>query len=126
MENRVILVDEYDQINSDIEPFLALPSSEVRTRALALATDRTLPTFAQSFTLTVKDGALKASGPNAKAPKSEDMQDIMSEFVQVLPDMTLTFASHGEPSIAISGEARQRHVDAARQGEGSSARFRRF
>lgn len=117
MENRVILVDEYDQIMEDIEPFFALPSKEIRTRAEALAGDDSLPHYARSFSISVKDGGIRASGPEAKSEKAEDMQDIMSEFAEVLPDMTLTFASHNEPSIAISGEARERHVKAARDNK---------
>lgn len=117
MENRVILVDEYDQINDDITPFFALSSTEVRARAEALAEDNSLPHYARSFSLAIKDGSIHASGPGAKSDKSEDMQDIMSEFAEVLPDMTLTFASHNEPSVAISGEARDRHLRAARDGK---------
>lgn len=121
MENRVILVDEYDQINDDIEPFLALSSAEVRARTKALATDHNLPHMPHSFSITIKDGSISATGPNHKIARAEDMQDLMSEFAEVLPDMTLTFSSHNEPTVAISGEARVRHVDYARQGLGPSS-----
>lgn len=117
MENRVILVDEYDQINEDIEPFAALSSKDLRSRAAALSNDASLPHHAHSFSIAVKDGGIRAFGPHAHSTKSEDMQDLMGEFAEVLPDLTLTFAEHEEPSVAISGELRQRHVEAARAGK---------
>lgn len=118
MENRVILVDEYDQINEDIEPFLAMPSKEVQSRAKAVATDPTLPFSAHSFTLSIKDGGLTASGSHASSSKSEDIQDLMGDFVEVLPDIKLTFSEHEAPSVPLSGQARVLHVDAAREKRG--------
>lgn len=120
MENRVILVDEYDQINDDIEPFLALPASEVAARAKALSSDNRLPHMPHTFTITVKDGSLSSTGPQHKNPRSEDMQDLMSEFAEVLPDMALTFSAHDEAMIAVSGESRAKHVETARRGKGES------
>lgn len=119
MQNRVILVDEYDQIDEDIRPFFSLPASEIRSRAKALATDARLPHHTNSFTVSVKDGKVTASGPHEKSSRAEDTLDLIGEFSETLPDLTMTFASHELPVIAISGEARIRHEHYARHGLGS-------
>ena len=116
MQNRVILVDEYDQINDDIEPFFSLSAADLALRAQAIASDPKLPLHAESFSIRVKDGALSAFGPKKLTPRAEDAQDIMSEFVESLPDVTLTFSSRDGPVVAVSGEAKARHRDYARHG----------
>lgn len=122
MQNRVILVDEYDQINDDIEPFFSLSAAELALRAQALATNPKLPLHAETFSIRVKDGALVAFGPKKLSVRAEDAQDIMSEFVESLPDVTLTFSSREGPLMAVSGEAKARHRDYARHGLGQSLR----
>lgn len=122
MENRVILVDEYDQINSDLLPFHSLPVSEFRRRASALQTDSHLPWFAHSFVLSIKDGEVaQMPGSAGKGgSRTEDLMDLLGEFSELLPDMQLRFSDGDEPAVAISGEARERHVQYAKEGKGAS------
>jgi hypothetical protein len=42
----------------------------------------------------------------------------MGDFIEVLPDISLTFAEHEGPSVPISGKARQLHTAAAREQRG--------
>lgn len=114
MQNRVVLVDEYDQIDEDISPFFSLPASEIRIRANQLATNVRLPHHADTFTIQVRDGAITSSGPNKRTQRAEDTQDLMGEFAESLPDISMTFTSHELPMVAISGEARIRHEHYAR------------
>ncbi|BGP24815.1 glycosyltransferase family 90 protein [Rhodotorula toruloides] len=118
MQKHIVLVDEYDQIYDDILPFLALKPSEFRDRAQSLRTDTSLPWHAHSFSLEVKDGA--AVFPPGGAPgqgKKEDMLELLTDFVEMLPDLDIRISGGDEPSVVISGEARQKHEKAAKEGK---------
>ncbi|KAL8281153.1 hypothetical protein RQP46_006511 [Phenoliferia psychrophenolica] len=116
MQNRVVLVDEYDQIDEDIKPFFSLPASEIRARQKALASNTRLPHHAETFTVDVEDGAISVYGPFRRGQLAEDAQNLMGQFAESLPDISLTFASHELPTVAISGEARLRHEHYATNG----------
>lgn len=120
MQNHIVLVDEYDQIYDDILPFLALKPSEFRDRARSLRTDTSLPWHAHSFSLEVKDGTVVF--PPGGAPgggKKEDMLELLADFTEMLPDLDIRINGGDEPSVVISGETRQKHEKAAREGEGA-------
>jgi len=122
MENRVILVDEYDQIHSDMLPFRSLSPSEFRRRSTALQTDSTLPWYSHSFGLGVKTGAVKrfAGGGNG-GTRMEDLMDILGEFSEMLPeDVEMRFMDGDEPGVVISGESRERHERFAQEGKCTS------
>ncbi|KAJ8294136.1 Beta-1,2-xylosyltransferase 1 [Rhodotorula toruloides] len=118
MQNHIVLVDEYDQIYDDILPFLALKPSEFRDRARSLRSDTSLPWHAHSFSLEVKDGTVVfLPGGAAGQGKKEDMLELLADFVEMLPDLDIRISSGDEPSVVISGEARQKHELAAREGK---------
>ncbi|KAM0753173.1 hypothetical protein T439DRAFT_286654 [Meredithblackwellia eburnea MCA 4105] len=116
MQNRVILVDEYDQIDEDIRPFFSLSASEIRQRAKQISTNFRFELHSDTFTVRVKDGAVTSSGPHSKSNRAEDTQDLIGEFAESLPDMSMTFTSHDLPVIAVSGEAKARHEHFAKNG----------
>lgn len=116
MENHVILVDEYDQIMDDLQPFHSLSSEELARRIRSVSRDALNPLQARTFTLHVVDGSTTATGPHQSSAKVQDMQDLMSDFVEMLPDMDLVFASHQLPTVAVSGEAKRRHLHYAEKG----------
>ncbi|KAI5477189.1 glycosyltransferase family 90 protein [Pseudohyphozyma bogoriensis] len=109
MQNRVILVDEYDQIDDDLRPFFSLSAAEIRARATSIMSDSRNPHHAFAFSLAVRNGMVIAGGPQKASTFSEDVQDVMSEFADTLPDMSMTFSSHTLPAVAVSGEAMARH-----------------
>ncbi|GAA6038222.1 hypothetical protein JCM8097_005801 [Rhodosporidiobolus ruineniae] len=119
MENRVVLVDEYDQIHSDLEPFFSLPPSELRRRAQQLQTDSSLPWHAHSFGVEFRDGAVEmVQGSEGRGgSRLEDLLDILGEFSEMLPDLQVRFSEGDEPAVVISGEARERHLDYAKRGK---------
>ncbi|GAA5886154.1 hypothetical protein JCM6882_004281 [Rhodosporidiobolus microsporus] len=119
MQNRIVLVDEYDQIHSDLLPFFSLPPSELRRRASSLHTDHSLPWHAHSFGLQVRDGAveLMPGGHEGDKQRTEDLLDLLGEFAEMLPDLEVRFASGDEPSVVVSGEAKERHIEYAKKGE---------
>ncbi|GJN90525.1 hypothetical protein Rhopal_003536-T1 [Rhodotorula paludigena] len=118
MQNRVILVDEYDQIDNDILPFLSLPPSEMRHRLTALSSDRSLPWHGNSFSLKIRDGAVDVQqGDKGGGDRREDLLDLLSEFSEMLPDLEIRLSEGDEPSVVVSGEARERHERFAREGK---------
>ncbi|GAA5842246.1 hypothetical protein JCM11251_006757 [Rhodosporidiobolus azoricus] len=119
MQNRIVLVDEYDQIYSDLLPFFSLPPSELRRRASSLHTDSSLPWHHHSFGLAIKDGAvnLMAGGSEGDKQRTEDLMDLLGEFAESLPDLEVRFAEGDEPSVAVSGEAKERHIKYAKEGK---------
>lgn len=54
---------------------------------------------------------------NGANERTEQMIELLGGIAKFLPDMNVTFTGHDVPWIVQSGEARQRHVDAARAGE---------
>ena len=121
MENRIVLVDEYDQIMEDMEPFFSLPSDEIKRRLTTLVSDTTYPNYGDTFTVAIKDGEVSSRGPGRHLPRAEDTLDLLSEFCEMLPDMRVVFSSVDGGQIHISGEARRIHRDMARAGKGKSS-----
>ncbi|GAA5946845.1 hypothetical protein JCM3775_001730, partial [Rhodotorula graminis] len=118
MQNHVRLVDEYDQVHSDVLPFLSLAPSEFRRRVKSLTADQALPWYKQSFELKVRDGAVVAGqGAGDAAERRDGVLDLLAEFVDMLPDLELRVAKGDEPSVVVSGEARERHERLARGGK---------
>ncbi|GAA5893823.1 uncharacterized protein JCM6883_003648 [Sporobolomyces salmoneus] len=122
MENRVILVDEYDQIHEDILPFRSLSPSEFRRRSKELQTDKKGPWWKNSFGLGIKNGQVKKfSGGGAEEGgdgRVEDLMDILGEFSEMVPeDLELRFLKGDEPGVVVSGEAKERHLRFAEEGK---------
>ncbi|GAA5982713.1 hypothetical protein JCM5350_006223 [Sporobolomyces pararoseus] len=126
MENRIILVDEYDQIFKDIEPFRSLSPKEFKKRSKSLQTDESLPWFKHSFGIGIKSGQIKqytyqagkGDKNNNNRERVEDLMDLLAEFSEMIPeDVELRFMNGDEPGVVISGEAKQRHLEYASQGK---------
>ncbi|BGP48317.1 hypothetical protein JCM10450v2_004189 [Rhodotorula kratochvilovae] len=118
MQNRVVLVDEYDQIHADILPFLSLPPSEFRRRVMSLSTDQSLPWYRQSFQLKVHDGSVVVGqGGSEATERRDDILDLLAEFSEMLPDLEVRLGKGDEPMVVISGEARERHEQLAQDGK---------
>lgn len=52
MQHNLVLPDEYDRINLDLAPFLALPKSEMMRRM------EMVDNMAETFTLVVRNGSV--------------------------------------------------------------------
>jgi len=115
-ENNVQLPDEYDAIMQDIEPFHSLPPTIFKARAHQLAKDPDFHYGQQAFTMNVKDGSLEVTGPFRFSGRAEETKDLMDGFAHLLPDMHVTFTMHDGPGVVVSGEAKARHIAAARAG----------
>ncbi|KWU46946.1 hypothetical protein RHOSPDRAFT_14268 [Rhodotorula sp. JG-1b] len=114
MQNRIVLVDEYDQIYDDILPFLSLPPSEFRRRVTHLKTDASLPWRDFSFSFSIRDGHVAAGeSTGGGGGGKDDLLDIIGEIASMLPDLEVRMNKGDEPAVVISGEAKKRHNDLA-------------
>lgn len=113
MQNRIVLVDEYDQIYDDILPFLSLPPSEFRRRVTHLKTDASLPWRDFSFSFSIRDGHVQTPGAGESTGGKDDLLDIIDEIASMLPDLEVRMNKGDEPAVVISGEAKKRHNDLA-------------
>ncbi|GAA5864178.1 hypothetical protein JCM3774_001246 [Rhodotorula dairenensis] len=115
MQNRIVLVDEYDQIYDDVLPFLSLPPSEFRQRVAALKSDASLPWRDFSFSFSLRDGHVQNPGAGESTGGKDDLLDIIGEIASMLPDLDIRMNRGDEPAVVISGEARKRHEDLAKR-----------
>lgn len=118
MQNRIVLVDEYDQIYDDILPFLSLPPSEFRRRVTHLKTDASLPWRDFSFSFSIRDGRVQNPGAAGESTGGggggkDDLLDIIDEIASMLPDLEVRMNKGDEPAVVVSGEAKKRHNDLA-------------
>ena len=82
-KNSIELVDEYDSITRDIEPFLALPPQTLKARNSRLSNG----SISQSFTINVRNGQPEISGPLWEMDRANEIRDLLAGFTKSLPDM---------------------------------------
>ncbi|KIR75552.1 hypothetical protein I310_00245 [Cryptococcus deuterogattii CA1014] len=112
MQHNLVLPDEYDRINLDLAPFLALPKSEMMRRM------EMVDNMAETFTLVIKDeGGLKWGGT---LPRARDTASLLRGFSDYLPDMRATFSIFDQPQIYLSWARRGSLVDLGLRGEETS------
>ncbi|WVQ83028.1 hypothetical protein IAT38_005166 [Cryptococcus sp. DSM 104549] len=118
MQHNLVLPDEYDRINLDLAPFLALPKGELKRRM------ELVDHMAETFTLVVENGTveieIKDDGGlewGGTLPRARDTANLISAFSQHLPDMRATFSIFDQPQIYISWARRGSLVDLGLRGE---------
>lgn len=89
------LIDEYDQIAADVEPFFALAPSTIRARQHFLVNDTRSGQTGSSFTLKISNGTSEVIGAQRQSGRAWDANMLVARFIMHLPDMDLTFTSHG-------------------------------
>ncbi|BGP16351.1 hypothetical protein JCM10213_004892 [Rhodosporidiobolus nylandii] len=109
--NRVILVDEYDQIHRDLEPFWALEPSDLAHRV------RVMQERDETFTIQVTDGKVAEVGEQAFLRRAKDLGDLIARFSQFVPNVNLTFTRHDQPACQLDWFHKERMIELAQQGE---------
>ncbi|GJN90841.1 hypothetical protein Rhopal_003855-T1 [Rhodotorula paludigena] len=120
LDNDFVMIDEFDDMMRRVEPFLAVKPSTLVQRHQKIQFDQDFWIQDKTFTIELKRrGAhVEAHGPmNGANERTEQMIELLGGIAKFLPDMNVTFTGHDVPWIVQSGEARQRHIDAARAGE---------
>lgn len=127
-----------DQINDDIEPFLSFDPSELTQQIIGIVKDGggKMPQHSV-WAVEVKNGeASILRMPTTNVHRAYEYLGLIKvslvtcselgdgltsafvpqRFAADLPDMLIPFSIEDGPSVLISGEQRQRHVDYARAG----------
>lgn len=82
-KHNVVLVDEYDRISKDIQPFLGLSPEVFAEKNLRLATDPE----SHTFTLNITGGVLYMAGKLKSSARASQMAGLLEPIIQDLPDM---------------------------------------
>lgn len=86
-KHNVQLVDEYDSIMRDIEPFFALPPSVFEARSKHVSYDPDFFRRDVSFTFVIDKGTLSLIGPAREHERAPEFIKLLEPFVQYLPDL---------------------------------------
>ena len=117
-ENNVPLIDEYDQVSEDVEPFYAMSPAFYRLNADMAAQ--------QDFTWTweITKGRLNSTPSKDFAPlignhaKALDVEQLfVKPFLHLLPDMSITMTMHDGPRQKPTWRLKQRLLEHAAQGK---------
>lgn len=113
-EHNVQLIDEFDTISNQIEPFLSLRPSVVRQR---IAEHEDLTGWGTNFGLIyISDGRLEIGGATWRPPVPEGFVSLMEPLAHLLPDVTVPLHLHDGPCTAQSFDVMQAYRRAAQEG----------
>lgn len=127
-ERKVILVDEYDQVHRDFEPFHALEPVDLRHR------NKVMQERAHTFTVSIdlRDGKVSVHGEWAEIRRATDTMDLVQTFAKSLPGvgsdirregkramqwLNITIIVDDQPAVLMSYEHRARMKELSNQGE---------
>ncbi|KIM34566.1 glycosyltransferase family 90 protein [Serendipita vermifera MAFF 305830] len=110
-EKRVILIDEFDQINHNIEPYFALSPATFAARVDELAND--LPF---SFSIEIKDGKLTLGGERAAESRAQDIKALVEPIAQWLPDLKMYASDHDKGNIVLGQDQYDAALELASEG----------
>ena len=94
-----VVIDDYDNINSDLLPFWARAPREIRQRtweAIANPWNDVMGIMIRDGNITIREGT-----PELHAWMEVGIADMIRPFAQWLPDMDLAFNKNDEPRVAI-------------------------
>lgn len=110
--NNVQLVDEYDQISRDFEPYWAMEPIDLRHR------NKVMQDREHTFTLSIKDGRVSRHGEHAELRRAKDMANLLSKFSKHVPgEVNMTFIIDDQPAVMMGWNQKERMLELARQGE---------
>lgn len=112
VKNNIQLVDEYNQIHNDLEPFWALEPSDLLHR-LNVMQDRE-----ETFTILIENGKTLIQGEQAFLRRAKDLGDLIGRFSSQIPhDVEFTFTRHDQPAVQLSWFHKERLLELAKMGE---------
>ncbi|CCA67724.1 related to CAP1-Cryptococcus gattii [Serendipita indica DSM 11827] len=95
-ENRVVLIDEFDALFRNVEPYFALSPRLFNSRVERLSKELSF-----SFSITVKNGTLTLGGERARYSRAQDIRDLLEPVAQWLPDLELYASDHDKGNIIL-------------------------
>ncbi|GAA5887796.1 hypothetical protein JCM6882_000754 [Rhodosporidiobolus microsporus] len=118
--NDFVMVDEFDLMMSQVEPFLAIKPSTLVERHDKIQFDEEFWIQDKTFTVELKrhGGHIEAHGPMKDVnERTEQMLKLLNGIAKHVPDMNVTFTGHDVPWVVLSGENRALHLARARAGQ---------
>ncbi|KDE09310.1 hypothetical protein MVLG_00627 [Microbotryum lychnidis-dioicae p1A1 Lamole] len=109
-ENNVKLIDEFDQITTDILPFYALPPRVLNQRAMLLQNE------SWTFTMQIKGGELDIMGAHAKNGRAKDQAGLMKRWASYVDEVNIMMSAHDGPSMIMDYTTKMKHLEAAKKG----------
>ncbi|KAK4054449.1 hypothetical protein OIV83_000943 [Microbotryomycetes sp. JL201] len=109
-DNKVVLIDEFDQTLNDVLPFYALPPETIHNRSMTLQRDPS------TFTMQVRNGRNQIIGAHSGDGRAKDQAELMKRWTKYLPDVNITMSAHDGPSIVMDHRGKTRHLEAAKKG----------
>ncbi|ORX40009.1 hypothetical protein BD324DRAFT_615928 [Kockovaella imperatae] len=113
-----VLIDEFDTIHRDLEPFWGLSAEQIEDRRkefTAMSREKTL------LSLEIRGGRINFADPPEGVEKiwdhHGDMRELFAAFIDQLPDMNVLINRSDFPFVFVSWEERQRLVELGRRGE---------
>lgn len=114
-KNKIILVDEYDQIMHDLEPFYALDPRDLDHKL------KRMEEREETFTIKLDPTAettVEYSGDYAELQRAHDLGEILEPFADLLPGkVQMTFTRHDQPACQLGWARNDRMKELALQGE---------
>jgi len=97
-------MDEFDQINFDIEPLLAVPQTILHSR------HRTLKKEMEDwgFQIRIENGKVHLEGgKHRNTSRAKDLARLVSGFATLLPDLEFSISDHDRGSGILAADLRQ-------------------
>ncbi|KAM0791268.1 hypothetical protein ACM66B_005744 [Microbotryomycetes sp. NB124-2] len=112
-QNKIVLTDEYDQIERDLQPFWALEPSDLHHRVQVMQARE------ETFTIRMEDGQVWEEGEQAFLRRAKDLRNLINRFAATIPDVELnmTFTRHDQPAVRLGWHHRERLKELAELGE---------
>ena len=120
VEANVTLIDEYDLLMQDLEPFGGISAKELHARTAKVSTARMISR------MMVRDHTIKVDPDHHHPPRLTEVPltiEWLDDFAEFLPDMDLAFNAIDEPRVIVphgSLESSLRACPAKSAGENSS------
>ncbi|KAG9016692.1 F-actin-capping protein subunit alpha [Tulasnella sp. 427] len=111
-KQNVILIDEFDQIDHDIAPYLALAPRMMQQRA------RKLETHPESYHLIFKDGDLNYThSPVRDTSRITDLVALVEDFAHLFPNMEVHASLHDTGSHILREDYRREALRKVDRGD---------
>jgi hypothetical protein len=120
--HNVQLIDEYDRIYNDLEPFWGMDPVDLNKIQAQLETERDSYTIGKTrdSTITMVASALPEPGPNSPTrhfvARANDIADMLSEVADFIPPFRATFSPHDNPDMVTDWELKAQALHAAATG----------
>ena len=97
-------MDEFDQINFDIEPLLALPQSLLHARHHTLKKEME----DWGFQIRIENGKVRLEGgEHRNTGRAKDLARLVSGFATLLPNLEFSVSDHDSGSGILAADLRQ-------------------